>query len=296
MPVEGRLHLSKDRKVSPKGYDGGTYLTNNGKGKRKPRGYVASLANSFGLPAGHTCPGATAFCESCYALDAETYRTQVARAMDHNLDLLLAAGTVEGMEALLVEMLGRFRHSFDRTGLPERDRVFRIHWDGDFFSIDYAEAWASVIAHNPDVRFWVYTRSFRAPVDVVPNLAPLANCALYLSTDEYNWGDAHAVVARWPQVRLALCATDYRQGRDLALPGTRPIVCPENKGTLPLMNDSGRGACVECLLCVKGNRDIIFSTSHVEDVDEGQNRLFGNAALTPPVTVPVAIRPRTTSS
>lgn len=254
----------------------------------RDRGYVSSIDNSFGLPAGRSCPGATPFCASCYALNSERYSNNVSIAMAHNLELLLRAKTQQGMEALLGEALDRFRRQFDRTGLPERDRIFRIHWDGDFFSKDYALAWRAVIAHNPDVAFWTYTRSFVGVLNVVPALAGLENLALYLSVDEHNWRAAHEVAETY-DVRLALCGDDFRSARELGFDdGSKPIVCPENKGTLPLMNDKGRGACAECRLCIVGNRDIIFAASKVEDLDNGQGRLF----VRPPTVVPVAIRSR----
>jgi hypothetical protein len=284
MPQAGRLHLSKDRKVSPRGSWAGMH-------KGRDRGFVSTLANSFGLPAGGSCPGATGFCVSCYAINAERYSPNTAAAMQHNFDLLLACdGNVNAMRDLLLEALERFRRSFDHTGLPEKDRIFRIHWDGDFFSESYALAWKRAMLANDDVDFWTYTRSINDDCNVVPILEGVGNLALYISTDEWNWARAHELATRY-DVRLALVADDFRRGRELRHDselGQRAIVCPENKGLLPLMNDDGRGACAECRLCIIGHRDIIFSATKVEDTEAGQGRLF----KTGPFQVPVAIRSR----
>jgi hypothetical protein len=283
MTTPGVLHFSRDRKVAPKGYWGGMH-------KGKDRGWVASIANSFGLPAGTSCPGQTPFCVSCYAVNAENYSPAVKAAMAHNLALLLdCRGNIDAMAALLDVGVTAFERAFDKTGLPEADRVFRIHWDGDFFDENYALAWRQVMLAHPDIAFWTYTRSFTPPVDVVPILAGVENLALYLSTDEFNWQRAHDVASRF-DVRLALCGIDFRTAREMALdsPGPAPRVCPENRGTLPLMDDNGRGACVECRLCIRGTADIIFATSKREDLLHGQGRLFPTGNL----TVPVAIRSR----
>lgn len=242
----GELHLSKDRKVSPRGI----YQHSRSR-------WVPTVANSFGLPAGLSCPGKTEFCVSCYGARAEQYQG-VEEALDRNLRLLLDAGTVDGMTVLLARMMERFKRDADRLELAGRDRIFRIHWDGDFFSIDYAAAWARVIAACPDIQFWAYTRSFTDPVNVVPTLAGVDNLNLYLSVDAANIDAAAPVLADWPGVHLAGCAVDYRHAREYA---PDAVICPENAGRMPLMED-GRGACVDCGVCPEGRRDVLFSTSH----------------------------------
>lgn len=249
-----RLHLTKDRKVSPRGIRQEAFR--NGKGR-----WIPTIPNSFGLPAGDSCPGKTPFCRSCYAARTENGKS-VHEAVRHNLDVLLRAGSDEGMAELLIEMLDRFVAICDHHDVRDADRIFRIHWDGDFFSLDYAAAWAHAVQQFPDVAFFVYTRSFVEPVNVVPVLAGVENLAVYLSVDEWNADWAHALVKRYQDVHLALCTVDYATSRGLAR-GRKAIVCPENAERMPLMN-KGRGACVDCKLCVKGRADVLFSTTHQE--------------------------------
>jgi len=246
------LKLSHDRKVSPRGWY-----------QRSRDRWVATIPNSFGLPAGDSCPGKTEFCRSCYAESAEQ-SSGVGDLVNHNLRLLLEAGTRDAMADLIAEMIDRYCRVADANGVTARDRIFRIHWDGDFFSVDYALAWADVIVANPTIAFWVYTRSFVDPVDVVPYLADIDNLALYLSADAWNIDRATVVTAEFEDVRLALCGVDYASARRLS---DRPsIVCPENAERMPLMSEDGRGACVDCRLCPDARRDVIFSTSHRERV------------------------------
>lgn len=294
IPTDERLKLSRDRKVSPIGYDGGmmTRQSRNGKpGRQVPRGMVAKMQNSFGIPAGTSCPGKTSFCLSCYADNSETYFPNVGKAMRHNwamLEKYYAEHGMAGYIALLREAMGRFRRSFDYQGLPEEQRIFRIHWDGDFFSMQYAAAWTQIIHENPDVKYWAYTRSFGEPLNVLPALRHHPNLALYLSIDAENHAAAVDAVAAEPWVRQALCATDYRSARALHIPrpdGQRTVACPENALEVPLMSDDGVGACVACGLCVRGRRDILFSTSHVEDVLYGQTMFDWPEPEPTPVTI-----------
>jgi hypothetical protein len=245
------LKLSHDRKVSPQGI----YQESRDR-------WIATIPNSFGLPAGLSCPGKTPFCDSCYAVGSEQSKG-VRELVMHNARLLTEAGTVDAMANLLEEMVGRYLEEADRRGLSPKERIFRIHWDGDFFSLDYAAAWARVIHDTPDVQFWAYTRSFVEPVNVVPVLTGIPNLVLYLSADQWNVDAAREVVAEYPEVLLAYCTLDYKAGRELAQ--DRPVVvCPENSGRMKLMED-GVGACVSCALCPEGRKDVIFSTSHKED-------------------------------
>jgi hypothetical protein len=252
-----RLKLSADRKVSPRAWQqpGGV----------RPGRWIPTIRNSFGLPSGFSCPGRTPFCESCYASNSER-SAGVLAAMLHNARLLTEAETVTGMTGLLGEMIGRYEREADRVDLPASDRMFRIHWDGDFFSVDYAQAWANVIVRHPGVSFWTYTRSFTEDVNVVPVLYNIPNLSLYLSVDDWNSQRAFEILVDYSDVHLALCGVDYRTAQNLFFP-QRPmnsVVCPENSGKMPLTSPQGRGACVDCRVCPDGRRDVVFSTSHRE--------------------------------
>jgi hypothetical protein len=161
-----KLLRSKDRKVT-------NAVTPNGK--------QASIANTFGLPAGknYSCPGATSVCESvCYAGKLEKVFPTVKKNLLHNWELLRNADG-ETMVRLLNEMIADFVADCDKRNAP---KLFRIHWDGDFFNDTYAYAWKIVINNNPDIQFWVYTRVKSAALILndVPNLS------LYYSTDSEN--------------------------------------------------------------------------------------------------------------
>ena len=260
-PVEApvrleRLKLSTDRKVAPVS----RYKTNAAR-------WEPIVMNAIGLPAGNTCPGTTKACDACYAKAIENYLPSVAALLAHNERLLRACGSnVKRIETLLDSMMVDYRASVARAvrileaPVP---LVFRIHWDGDFYSRAYARAWANVIARNADVTFWAYTRSFVPRCNVVDILADIPNLSLYLSADKYNLSKAQAVALEYPSVQLAILAESFDDGQAIALKtlGRKAPRCPENAGKVPLVGADGRGACVACGLCVTGKAPVLFSTS-----------------------------------
>lgn len=101
-----------------------------------PNGKTANIANTFGLPAGkeYSCPGATSICESvCYAGRLEKVFPSVRANLLHNWNLLKDADH-NTIEDLLTEMIDEFKKDCEKKKAP---MLFRIHWDGDFFSDTY---------------------------------------------------------------------------------------------------------------------------------------------------------------
>ena len=236
-----KLKRSKDRKVA-------NAVTPNGK--------QASIANTFGLPAGkaYSCPGATTVCESvCYAGKLEKVFPAVKVNLLHNWDLLKDADG-ETMVRLLNEMIADFVADCKKKDAP---MLFRIHWDGDFFNDTYAYAWKVVIDKHPDIQFWVYTRVKSAALILkdVPNLS------LYFSADSENVKTAVDLKIN-SGVRMAYLAKNFAIGQaDVKEMIGRPAAkCPENNKQIPLISSAG-SACVSCSLCVYSKSDIIFSAT-----------------------------------
>lgn len=226
-----KLKVSNDSKVGSSFSEGGSQR----------------FGNSFGLPAGKafSCPSATAVCEKvCYAGKLERLRPTVRTALMHNFDLLREA-TEDRMVNLLNAMIVEFEAKSDRWGV---DKMFRIHWDGDFFSPTYTSAWSKVIKSHPDTRFWVYTRVEDAAV----TLKDLPNLSLYFSADSETSEVASKLSAMG--VKIAYLSDTFAQGRQEL--GERAAMCPEQRSQLPL-----KGACVACKICIKGSANILFSIS-----------------------------------
>jgi hypothetical protein len=234
------LKRSKDRKV--------TNLVSLD-GKR------AKIANTFGLPAGKkfSCPGATSICEKvCYAGKLEKLYKGVSGVLLHNWELLNRADHTT-MVSLISQMIGEFRKDCEKENA---EKLFRIHWDGDFFSDEYANAWKVVIEDNPDITFWVYTRTESA----VHILKDIENLALYFSTDSEN--TSIAIRLADVGVKLAYLADTFEHGLSTlrSISSSRSVKCPENAKKIPLISTRG-SACVTCAVCVHGKADVVFSSS-----------------------------------
>jgi ferredoxin len=219
-----------------------------------PNGKTATIANTFGLPAGKdfSCPGQTPTCAKvCYAGKLEKIYKGVRDVLLHNWNLLKDADRME-MYSLLSDMIADFKKDCVKRNAK---MLFRIHWDGDFFSDEYAHAWRLVIEEQPDIQFWVYTR--------VPSAARILkgidNLSLYFSTDADNKEVATDLRVN-QEIKLAYLADTFAIGQaDLkAMIGKPGAKCPENKKAIPLISEKG-SACVSCGLCVYEKSDIVFS-------------------------------------
>lgn len=231
------LTRSKDRKVT---------------NAVSPNGKTPVIANSFGLPAGRefSCPGATDFCSRiCYAGKLEKVYKGVRNVLTRNFEALNGA-TRDEMAFMLSAMIKEFRAECDKRNAP---KAFRIHWDGDFFSPDYTRAWADVIAYNPDIQFWVYTRVLASAL--ILNNKHFANLGLYFSADSDNM--AMARIAEAAGINIAYVDTTFANGK-AAFP--KATLCPENNKAIALISEKG-SACIRCGLCVNGRKSVLFSTS-----------------------------------
>ncbi len=218
-----------------------------------PNGKTPTIANTFGLPAGksYSCPNATSVCSKvCYAGKLEKIYKGVRDTLLHNWELLRNADE-DTMVSLISEMINDFKSDCDKRNAK---KLFRIHWDGDFFSDTYTNAWKTVITNNTDIQFWVYTR--------VPSAAAILqgidNLSLYFSTDNDNKDEAIKLSNQG--IRLAYLADTFAIGQaDMkAMIGKVGAKCPENKKAIPLIDKEG-SACVRCSLCVYNKADIVFS-------------------------------------
>ena len=221
-----------------------------------PNGKTPTIANTFGLPAGknYSCPGATSVCENvCYAGKLEKVFPTVKKNLLHNWELLKDADS-DTMVSLLSEMIDEFIKDCDKRNAQ---KLFRIHWDGDFFNDTYTNAWKTVILNNPSIQFWVYTRVKSAALI----LNGIDNLSLYYSTDSENVKIGVDLKIN-NGIRLAYLAKNFAVGQaDMKeMIGKVGAKCPENNKQIPLISTKG-SACVSCSLCVYSKSDIVFSRS-----------------------------------
>ena len=228
-----------------------------------PNGKTPTIANTFGLPAGkaYSCPGATSVCEKvCYAGKLEKIYKGVRDNLLHNWELLKNADEPT-MVDLLEDMIADFKKDCDKRNA---EKLFRIHWDGDFFNDTYTRAWQYVIISNPDIQFWVYTRVKSA----AQLLKGIDNLSLYFSADSDNIKTA-VELKQQHGIKMAYLAQNFAVGKEQLkdMIGKSGVSCPENAKKIPLISKQG-SACVTCGQCVFNRNDIVFSASKKQ-----QNRI-----------------------
>jgi hypothetical protein len=250
------LKVSTDRKTAPSVTPGGS----------------PNVRNAFGLPSGRdfSCPGQTSVCgKVCYAGKLEVIYKAFMAVMLANWNAIKDA-SFDDMVTMLSGVVADYRADLNKVSKRrEVDNIFRIHHDGDFFSLDYARAWAQVVRNNPDVQFWVYTRSFIPSLNVVPIISGIPNLTVYLSVDDDNKHHVPAaLISAKGIVRVATLSATAAEAKAMvpSTTGKSIIPCPEVIGKLPLVignkGDEGRvGACAACGICVTGRKDVAFSIS-----------------------------------
>lgn len=143
------------------------------------------------LPALSSCPGKTAYCSKvCYATKGFFRMKNVKGSLDDNYV------TSQGPN---------FITEVTRAIKTHKLNTIRIHPSGDLYSNDYIDKWIEIVKANPDVKFWVYTRSWRMPtlVQKVQELSQLPNIQVFASTDDTTtetpptWLRTAAVAPSW---------------------------------------------------------------------------------------------------
>jgi hypothetical protein len=124
---------------------------------------LGSHIYTFSLPAGHTCIGAkdclakanreTGKLEhgkhsqfQCFAATAENIFPNVRISRWHNYDTLKSLDT-----AAMVKLI--------QKSLPTKANYIRIHVSGDFFNLNYFDAWILIARANPSRTFYAYTKA-----------------------------------------------------------------------------------------------------------------------------------------
>ena len=95
-----------------------------------------------------TCPNAGICANLCYARSGTFNFSNVKQA--HRAKLEMIINDLAGWEARMTEELRAKRY---RGG-----KYVRIHDAGDFFSVEYLDAWVRIAKATPDVTFYAYTK------------------------------------------------------------------------------------------------------------------------------------------
>ncbi len=183
---------------------------------------VGAHVPTFSLPSMITCPGKSTWCvKHCYAERFARMRPSIRKAYQRNLAICQ-------YPVLLV--------NFILNRLTTDSPWFRIHPSGDFFSVDYINAWTEIVASRPDIQFWSYTRSWAVDdlLEPLEQLKALPNMHLYGSTDPSMELPPYG----WP---VAFIQHDER---------STGMPCKYRFGNA--------SSCLECGYCLENNHNVIF--------------------------------------
>lgn len=217
--------------------------------------FSSTHKNTFGLlhgspSTGGTCVGATCGTGGCLDVRDGLKRqtcyvekiTQIYKNVGNVLSKNTAALSGRTQDEIIVVLTEMMEDFVKRT--PSDKLFFRLHWAGDFFSEEYASAWACVMHKFDNVQFWCYTRSFKN-INFIKPFIGVTNLTLFLSCDPVNYDLAQSVYneleEQMPNLALAYIGEELPNDR-------RWVVCPET--SKKIKSDKDKGACAKCRLCV----------------------------------------------
>jgi len=229
-------------------------LSDNGKVKFKPN-HKNTFGLNFGLPEnGGTCPGATSGLggcldvrdghkrETCYMAKITQIYKAVGAVLDSNTKKLADKSFPE-----MVDILVNTFQNFKDANKPEH-WFFRLTYSGDVFSKTFAEALCTACTNFPEIKFWIYTRSF----EFAPILVEAPNLAVYLSIDPVNKEKGlklyRELRGNYKNIGLA------HLSEPTSIEDIKFVKCPETYGKIANTNE--RGACAACKLCFTYNNNI----------------------------------------
>ena len=195
-------------------------VTNKKLNKRVTKGKLAGYkVYTLTLEERATCPPSCHHWSTCYGNNMP-----FAHRLEHGQELIRRIGdelAEHGDKLLLV----------------------RLHVLGDFWSVEYVEAWAGWLAKYPNLAIWGYTHNWPdSPVPKERAIAEAITRTREAFPDRFNirWSDR-------PDLPFSANSEDLQQPEK-----GKALICPEQLG--------GDG-CGKCTLCWdQPNRQIIFKT------------------------------------
>lgn len=153
------------------------YLKFGNNGKMRETASMLGLNKTqvvnFDLPAGFTCPAAM-LCQSyanrvtgkltrgkhsefeCYAAKIERIYPTSRKLHWENFELIKRMPRDAQSIASLIQVSIDVAQS--QRSAKNQIKVIRIHSSGDFFSVEYFQAWVLIAINNPEIVFFAYTK------------------------------------------------------------------------------------------------------------------------------------------
>lgn len=99
----------------------------------------------FSLPPVKTCPNCDGCKNDCYALKSWRQYPNVRDSWTFNYEVS------QDSQKFIEAISSQLSHT--------RKTMVRVHASGDFYSIDYINAWYEIAKQFPNIKFWTYTKT-----------------------------------------------------------------------------------------------------------------------------------------
>jgi len=150
----------------------------------------------WSIPAIKTCPNCADCAASCYARKAEKVYPQVLPCRERNYQ---ATQDLEQFKRDMVALIKRTQ----KTSKKHTPSAVRIHESGDFYSKEYAEAWAAIARECPELTFYGHTKApENLPEDIPENMNIVESI---LPNGEVNFGSKEKVLRMSKEYGAAIC-------------------------------------------------------------------------------------------
>ena len=149
-----------------------------------------------------TCPNCKECSGTCYAMKSYRQYPNVKKSWDSNFELSLY--NPKTFVATAIQELKASKKAY-----------CRIHVAGDFYSVDYINAWIEIASALPYMVFWTYTKAG-------------INAAMRAALEKLNSLPNVNIVNSYPLGRINYGSLDYIQelARELSAAGEKCFICP----------------------------------------------------------------------
>lgn len=174
------------------------YLDGNSKITAGNGTYESPVPNAFSLPDVTCCPGSTEACRSsCYVQGLREKAPEIYRNYTLNAAFLHRILMSYQSMSRAAKLLGHWIDDNAAAG-------FRWHVSGDVMGDRHADWIVMVCDYSPQVRHWIYTRTFQC----VQCLIGARNLTVNISADRDNITEARAIKTRFPNTRICYLAQE----------------------------------------------------------------------------------------
>ena len=152
----------------------------------------------FSLPPVASCPDSTECAITCYAV--KSYELYKDAELSWNNNFKLVINNLDSFKELVINQLSK-----------GKIKSLRIHASGDFYTIDYLNAWLEIIKQFPEIDFFDYTKAFQGSDIVKPSNLNIIDSFVEVDGVKYlNYAEYEVI----QKIRTA----------------TKSIICPVTKG------------------------------------------------------------------